>query len=62
MESPASDTLPCVQRNTAQFSDTQKDSERVLRHSESHQQLFTVLKSSGIKMRFPFLTKTGLFQ
>ena len=35
MESPASDTLPCVQRNAAQFSDTQKDSERDSEHSQT---------------------------
>ena len=63
-ESLASITLPCVQSNSAQFSDIQRESERDSEHSqtlkESPASFNKVLESSGIKMRFPFLTKTGL--
>ena len=38
-----------------------RETQNILRHSESHQQVFTVLESSGIKMRFAFLTKTGFY-
>ena len=62
-ESLASITLPCVQSNSAQFSDIQRESERDSEHSqtlkESPASFNKVLESSGIKMRFPFLTKTG---
>ena len=34
-ESPASTTLPCVQRNPTQFSDTQRESERDSEHSQT---------------------------
>ena len=66
MESPASATLPCVQRNSAQFSDTQEDSERDSEHSQTLKQspasFYKVLESLGIYMRFPFLNKTGLIR
>ena len=62
-ESLASITLPCVQSNSAQFSDIQRESERDSEHSqtlkESPASFNKVLESSGIKMRFPFFTKTG---
>ena len=35
MESPASATLSCVQRNSVQFSDTQRESEGDSKHSQT---------------------------
>ena len=49
-----------TQHNSVTHRKILRETQNILRHSESHQQVFTVLESSGIKMRFPFLTKTGL--
>ena len=49
-----------TQHNSVTHRKIMRETQNILRHSESHQQVFTVLESSGIKMRFPFLTKTGL--
>ena len=50
-----------TQHNSVTHRKIMRETQNILRHSESHQQVFTVLESSGIKMRFPFLTKTGSF-
>ena len=50
-----------TQHNSVTHRKILRETQNILRHSESHQQVFTVLESSGIKMRFPFLTKTGFY-
>ena len=47
MESPASATLSCVQRNSEQFSDTQRESEGDSEHSQTLKDSPASFKSFG---------------
>ena len=47
MESPASPTLSCVQRNSVQFSDTQRESEGDSEHSQTLKESPASFKSFG---------------
>ena len=47
MESPASPTLSCVERNSVQFSDTQRESEGDSEHSQTLKESPARFKSFG---------------